>query len=51
MCLNFQILEIQVAQKQIKANKKCDQKVILIVEQRELSQLNQALFHQFFHQS
>ena len=42
---------IQVAQDQRKATKECDQKIFLINEQRELSQLNEALFRQFFQQS
>ena len=44
-------LEIQVVQEQRKATKECDQKIFLIKEQIELSQLNKALFHKFFHQS
>ena len=49
ICLNFQTLEIQVAQEQ---RKECDQKVLLIKEQRKQSrQLNEALFRQFLHQS
>ena len=41
----------QVLQEQIKATNECDQKIFLIKEQIELSQLNEALFHKFFHQS
>ena len=44
-------LEIQVLQEQRKATNECDQKIFLIKEQIELSQLNEALFHKFFHQS
>ena len=52
ICLNFQTLEIQVAQEQREATKDCDQKILLIKEQRKQSrQLNEALFRQFLHQS
>ena len=49
--LELSNLEIQVDQEQRKATKECDQKIFLIKEQRELSQLKEALFHQFFQQS
>ena len=49
ICLNFQTLEIQVAQEQRKATKEYDQKIFLTKEQRELSQPIEALFRQFFH--
>ena len=48
ICLKFQTLEIQVAQKQRTATKECDLKIFLIKEQKELSQLNEAFFINFF---
>ena len=52
ICLNFQTLEIQVAQEQREATKECDQKVLLIKEQRKQSrQLNETLFRQFLQQT
>ena len=41
-----------MAQEQRKATKECDQKILLIKEQRKQSrQLNEAVFHQFLQQS
>ena len=48
--LNFQTMEIQMAQEQRKATEECDQKILLIKEQRKLNQLNEALFRQFLKQ-
>ena len=41
---------MKVAQEQRKATEECDQKIVLIKEQRKLSQLNEALFRQFLQQ-
>ena len=43
ICLNFQTLEIQVAQEQRKATKECNKKVFITKEQRKLSQLIEAI--------
>ena len=43
--------ETQVAQEQRKATEECEQKIILIQEQRKLSQLNKASFPQFLQQT
>ena len=52
ICLNFQTLEIQVAQEQRKATKECDQKILLIKEQRKQNpQLKEALFRQSFNRA
>ena len=51
ICLKSQTLEIQVAQGQRKATKEWNQKICVIKEQRELSQLNKELFRQFLQQS
>ena len=55
ICLNFQTLslmpKILVTQAQREATKECDQKIFLIKEQTELSQLSKALFHRFLQQS
>ena len=43
--------KILVTQAQREATKECDQKIFLIKEQTELSQLSNALFHRFLQQS
>ena len=51
ICLNLQTLELQVAQEQRKSTEECGEKILLIKEQRKLSQLNEALFPQFLQQT
>ena len=51
ICFNFQTLELQVAHEQKKDTEECDQKLLLIKEQRKLTPPKKAIFRQFLQQT